>query len=395
MNPAEDIERAIREMQFRTRAAADERVMKDALAALDRNVSNQPTRTSVWRIIVRNKWTKVATAAAVTITVGVLAIVAVHQSARPAYAIEQTVAANRGLQFIHIRIEPALKEGFHEGWAQFGDNGELLHLRMVMPNTEDGPKEAVWQAGKVEIWVKAKNIVATLREPDAVARLGEGFRLFTPTVVVDELLQAQAQGKVQSETTPSQDGKEEIRLIVQKAPDRREVYHIDPDTKLLQRIEKFKGEAENEKLESQVTYLDYNQTPAEDLFTLNPPPGIMVIDQTTQEIGLLKGDMTDEQIAMKVAREFFEAVIAGDYAKASRLFEGYPAEKLKEAFSGEGKVLRVVSVGTPTPHSATRSLQVLCQIEVEINGQRVTKTYHPFIRPVHGQPDRWGIIGGI
>ena len=182
---------------------------------------------------------------------------------------------------------------------------------------------------------------------------------------------------------------------MQESPDRRDVYHIDPDTKLLQKIEKFKGKGENEKLGLQVTYLDYNQAPADDLFTLNPPADAIRIDQTTQEIGLPKGDLTDEQIAMKVAREFFEAVIAGDYAKAGRLYEGIPAEKVKEVLSGEGKVLRVVSVGTPTPHSATRSLQVLCQIEVEINGHRETKTYHPFIRPVYGQPDRWGIIGGI
>ena len=162
------------------------------------------------------------------------------------------------------------------------------------------------------------------------------------------------------------------------------------------RIEKFTGKAENEKLALQVTYLDYNQTPAEDLFTLNPPPGAMVIDQTTQEIGLPKGDLTDEQIAMKVAREFFEAVIAGDYAKAGRLFEGIPAEKLKEAFSGEGKVLRVVSVGTPTPHPNYRAtLKVPCQIEMEINGHREIKTLTPNIRPVYGQPDRWDIIGGI
>jgi len=123
----------------------------------------------------------------------------------------------------------------------------------------------------------------------------------------------------------------------------------------------------------------------------------MIIDQTTQEIGLPKDDLTDEQIAMKVAREFFEALIAEDYAKAGRLYEGIPAEKLKDAFSGEGRVLRVVSVGTPTPHPnrAPRFLRVPCQIEIEVNGQREIKTFTPFIRPVYNQPDRWGIGGGI
>lgn len=395
MNPAEDIERAIREMQFRTRAAADERVMKDALAALDRKDNDQPARTSAWRTIMTNRWTRIVPAAAAIIAIAVVAMTMLNKSATKAYALEQTVEANRGLSFVHFRIEPARKGNANEGWAQFGDNGELLHLRWVIPDSEDGPKDVVWQAGKAEVWLKAKKIVVTIREPDAVARMGKEFRVFTPTVVVDELLQDQAQGKVQADTTPSGDSKAEIRLIVQESPDRRDVYHIDPDTKLLQKIEKFAGKGENEKLGLLVTYLDYNQTPADDLFTLNPPPGVTVIDQFTQEIGLPKGELTDEQIAMKVAREFFEALIAGDYAKASRLFEGYPAEKLKEAFSSEGKVLRVVSVGTPTPHSATKSLQVPCQIEMEINGHREIKTFTPYIRPVNGQPDRWGIIGGL
>ena len=55
-------------------------------------------------------------------------------------------------------------------------------------------------------------------------------------------------------------------------------------------------------------------------------------DQINPIVGLEKGDLTDEEIAAKVAREFFEAVIAADYRKAGLLYEGIPAEKMKETF---------------------------------------------------------------
>ena len=185
MNPAEDIERAIHEMQFRTRAAADERVMKDALAALNRKDNDQTTRASVWRTIMTNRWTRIVPAAAAIIVIAVVAVTMLNKSATKAYAIEQTVEANRGVSFVHFRIEPARKGNANEGWAQFGDNGELLHLRWVIPDSEDGPKDVVWQAGKAEVWLKAKNVAVTVREPDAVARMGKEFRAFTPTVDVD------------------------------------------------------------------------------------------------------------------------------------------------------------------------------------------------------------------
>ncbi len=86
MNPAENMEQRIRELRYQTGPATDERILRDALAALGQTQTPQTnsTRTSVWRIIVRNKWTRVAAAAAVAIAVGALAVTALQQSARPA-----------------------------------------------------------------------------------------------------------------------------------------------------------------------------------------------------------------------------------------------------------------------------------------------------------------------
>ncbi len=395
MNPAEDIERAIREMQFRTRAAADERIMKDALAALDRKDNDQPARTSVWRIIVRNKWTKVATAAAVAITVGVLAIVAVHQSARPAYAIEQTVEANQGVRFIHIRIEPASHGSISEAWAQLADDGALLHLRMSFPDTEDGPKEVVWQADKAKVWFKAKNSVVVVREPNFLASMRDMAQIFDPRKRVEELLQARDAGKCQTETITTAEG-ETIKLTVPPRNNQQMVFYVDPATKLLRSFENYQIVDGQPIQTSRLNYLDYNGQQDADVFTLNPPADVILVDETTQVIGLPKGDLTDEQITVKVVREFFEALMARDYAKAGQLLSGLPAAKMERVF-GKMKVLGIVSIGEPKPHwiPGVGGMVVSCRVKIEVDGKQGIQEFKPAVRPVYSQPDRWTIHGGI
>jgi len=98
----------------------------------------------------------------------------------------------------------------------------------------------------------------------------------------------------------------------------------------------------------------------------------------------------------EVVREFFEALIAKDYAKAGRLYEGIPAAKLEQGFAGL-TVVRILSIGKPTPHPipGVGGLRVPCQIEVEKDGVRSTQTHEPGVRPVYSQPDHWTIHGGI
>ena len=53
-----------------------------------------------------------------------------------------------------------------------------------------------------------------------------------------------------------------------------------------------------------------------------------------------------------MAREFFEAIIAEDYAKAGLLLGGMPAERMKEVF-GRVKYQRIVEVGKPAAGAGT------------------------------------------
>ena len=134
------------------------------------------------------------------------------------------------------------------------------------------------------------------------------------------------------------------------------------------------------------------------MFSLDEAPSDLTkIDYTTQEIGLIEGDLTDKKIAVKVVREFYEALIIKDYAKAGRICAGAPATKMQERWENIN-VLRIVSISEPIPHPypGVGGLQVPCEIEIEKDGVKsILKPYGPGVRPVHGQPDRWGIHGGV
>ena len=85
-------------------------------------------------------------------------------------------------------------------------------------------------------------------------------------------------------------------------------------------------------------------------------------------VGLDKGDLTDNEIAVKVVRESFEATIVKDYDEVKRLMEGAPGDTI-EIFIEEqfrAKISRVISFGQPQPHERWKKiLCVPCEIEVE------------------------------
>jgi hypothetical protein len=169
---------------------------------------------------------------------------------------------------------------------------------------------------------------------------------------------------------------------------------LDPETKLLQQLDRYELEAGEYKFVGRTTFLDYNVPINPKVFTLDLPADVIRVDQTTREVGLAKGRLGDEEVAVEVVRQFLEALIARDYDKAGQLYEGLPATKMKEAF-GEIDYLRIVSMGTPTPHPQSDALAVLCEVEIQTGSVKSIKGYTAYVRPVYNQPDRWTISGGI
>jgi hypothetical protein len=173
---------------------------------------------------------------------------------------------------------------------------------------------------------------------------------------------------------------------------------VDQATKLVTAVEFYQLKEGTYQYTGMQEYWDYNQPIEAKMFTLDEVPAdVMRVDQTTQEVGLAQGKLTDEEIAVEVVRQFFEALIAGDYAKAGKLFEGIPADSLQQNLS-HIKFLRVVSIGPAGPHpiGETKGLVVPCIVEIEKDEEiSEWKLDRIGVRQVYNQPDRWTIFGGI
>ena len=248
MKPADNIERSIKDLRIKTTAALDGRILTDALAALEPSgpatseaqPATRPGRMTriahraFWRAIMASKWSQIGTAAAAIVVAVAITLTVLHQSARPAYALEQTIEANRGLRYLHIRNGPP-EAVLSETWAQIAENGEVLRLKMEFPLTQDGPKVVVWAGDKAEVWFKAKRVVGVFRDPKTAAGFPDMLKAFEPTRVVEELYQAQAKGRVSIDTQMPAASGEPIILTATWLPKfgKRTVYLMDAQTKLL------------------------------------------------------------------------------------------------------------------------------------------------------------------
>jgi len=334
---------------------------------------------------------KPAMAAAAAFAVLALLVYPFLQS-QPSYAFAQTLDATRAIQSIHLRMTPAPFGSVEEMWAQFDDNANLIRLRMNFPDTEDGPKDVLWENEQAHIWFHAKNCVTTVREPDILQKLKADYVTFDPAKLVEQLYEKAGESGVDVQES-AQPGQPIIITAYVPRVNRKDVYTVDSESKLLLRREIYLVTDGSELLELTTEYLDYNQVD-ESAFMLDAPPDVMRVDMT-EGVGIEQGAMTDEEVATKVVRQFFEALIAKDYAKASTLFSGEPAEKLKDMF-GRATFTRIIWMGAPEPQQETGSLRVPCKVEVQADGKTdIFEPHGPFVRQVYGRPGYWMIDGGI
>lgn len=380
-----------------------DRLRRELLASLDGVAPPQPQAgRSPWLRMIKDptmisRLIKISAAAAVIAAVCAAAWFAADKSAAPAYALSQTVEANRSITFSHIRISPS-GQGVGEAWAEFDGNGQLLRLRMDFPDTQDGPKVVLWEQGKARVWFKAKNSFVIADEPNMVRHLKGLFETSDPRVMVGIIERGAAAGKlkIEQESTPAD---QPIKLIIRDvgSDDRMSVCYVDRQSKLATRLEKYRLQDGAYVLQSAQGYVDYNQ-PDEAAFTPEIPQDVVVIDQTRTDIGLARGEMTDAAAAEEVVRQFLQAMVDEDYDKAGNLLEGVPGSFIRAQFGGK-KFLRVLSVGPGRDiddNYGPGATEVPCQFEVAgPDGQPVLKEAAPWVRGVYNRPERRTIFGHL
>jgi hypothetical protein len=406
MRTVEDIKRLIKNLHDKTCAQMDERVLKDVLFALEESEKTSAlTEPNIWRIIMKSPITKLAAAAVIIVGV-VLSITFWDKTTPTAYALEQTIQANHSVQYLHTKsFMFSISDEPIECWVEFDPSGQIKNMRINKPasmDPSDGESVIVWKDGKMEFWIKKKNFLFIQKDQEIAAQVLSTVEQLDPKHAVTNILQAQEEGETKVEIDEPENKAEPIIitatfLVENELNIQRAILYVDQATKLLNKFETYQlkdGEYINFIT---VEFYDYNIPIESEVFTLDDIPSDATrIDETSQEIGLLQGDRTDNEIAAEVVRQFFEALIARDYAKAGRMFGGVPGERVQKKY-GHIKFVRIVSIGEPVLNPATNELRVPYVVEVEENGTITEwKTRYNYIpvREVHGQPGRWATTGG-
>ncbi|RKY11637.1 MAG: hypothetical protein DRP65_03660 [Planctomycetota bacterium] len=405
MTQIESVEKLIKKINVTPRAQMHDKTLNDALAAQEKSKNEQSANIepNIWRIIMKNRITKLATAAAVVL-IAVLGITFLDKSVPSAYAIEQTIQANHTVRFLHLKsfIEP--NDEPIESWVEFDARGQLKNMRLKKPawlDPEDGETIIVWKDNKMRLYSKRKNFLFIMKDQEIAAQVLENIELLDPKLAVERLKTEQEQGKVEVVIVEPSNKSEPIIVTAtnieqDNEPFPRAILFVDQATRLVNSVEAYKLEdGEYHKMVT-VEYYDYNQPITSEMFTLDDvPDDAVLMDETTQEIGLLQGDFTDNEIAIEVVRQFLQALIDEDYAKAGKMWGAVPADRMKKAY-GQTRFIRIISIGEPTEIPAMRALKVPCKIEIEKDGQvSVWEPEHSYVRQVHGQPERWAINGGF
>ncbi len=406
MRPADDIKRFIDKAAVSTNPKADQAVLDMVLAAQEKAIdkTSAAIRPSLRSIVMRSPITKLAAAAVVVVAL-VLFLGLWDKSAPSAYALEQTIEANRGVRWLHIKHFTTGHEEPREGWIEFGADGQAKSARAFMPewaSPVDEPRTFVWKGGTVQMWIPRQNRLALLRADSIHGQLNTMLQELDPRLALARINNLKAQGKVDAVTEEPPDRAKPIIVTVtylpgSETPGQRKVLFVDAETKLINTIEVYQLQDGQYRRESRTELQEYNQPIDPKMFDLTneAPANAERLDLSTTDLGLAQGQLSDEEIAVKVVRQFLESLQAGDYEAAGRLIGAGPGP-LKEQFAGV-RVLRIVSVGPATliPGSGKKEMTVPCTFEYEENGKKSSMTLKGMqVQELPERPGRWVIQFG-
>ncbi|HCO92495.1 MAG TPA: hypothetical protein DIU00_00850 [Phycisphaerales bacterium] len=353
-------------------------------------MSRQTYALSIRRTIMKSPITKIAVAAVIIIAV-TLSIQLWNKSTSAAYAFEQTVEAMQGKRSFHIQtyFQQRRKDEF---WAEFDEEGKLVRFRQ---EEGEGPKRILlttWEDGvKSQYYPPPWGVKLMTRVDNSGGGL-ENLEGFDPETIVQEVHELVSEGKAVMEIQAPPRYARLMTIHVKRIDGKplRQVLVVNPDTKLVVRVDDYWDTEDEEKVfHHGIEVLEYNETIDPRLFDPNLPEDTLIMDQVTQEVGMAQGDMSNEEVAVKIIREALDAWAKGDFAKAGKLCGGAPRRMLAEAYS-HVRPVRIISIGEPEKIDfGTPRFWVPCQYEIKRDGQLEITNQKLAALTVNGSPGRW------
>ena len=222
----------------------------------------------------RRVWKRsLVAAAAIMMVVAGLAMLA--RPGKPVYALEKAIEATQSLRTVHQRIAPPAPGTAGEIWARFDEKGELVTVRMNFPETDDGPKDVIFEDGKARVWFKRKGSCLVVKDPGTLEGLKREYSHSDPRQILKDIRATQGKDGVSVQVHESASADEPTTLTVTRgqSPGNKEVYKVDPKTNLLSSVEMYETKDGVVGLTKTTEYIEHNQPFADNVFTFDLPQG--------------------------------------------------------------------------------------------------------------------------
>ncbi|MHC4666684.1 MAG: hypothetical protein ACYS9T_12155 [Planctomycetota bacterium] len=358
----------------------------------------------------KSKITKFAAAAAIFILTGLL--ISFLGTSKPVYALAQTIEASRGLKQLYFEFfVPSDPEPVKECWVEFDESGQPKNVRTNLHKYWGDRKVVhIWKEGKTETWREEPNLLLYYESESFTAKILHLVGEYDPRRAVESLYERERKGEVEMEVEEPANRSEPIivrgtfapgKYLLEKPnlPSFCDVLYVDRDTKLVTAIEVYELRNGEYEYNGVWKYNSYDEPFVDGIFDLEDevPQDVKRVDLMAGDIGLEQQQLTDEEVAVKVVRGFFEALIEKNYAGAGKFVCGSldPDERIEEQERLEQfNVLRIVSIGKPTTAVNDRlspgSLRVPYRIEYEKDGRRAKNGYLP-VKKMFWDGNWWAI----
>jgi hypothetical protein len=406
MKPERRIEKFLRQIDVIGDAERKRLRLEELLEAREKTKKSKSadTKPTIRRFIMNRKIWKVAAVLVVAATViGIIAIV--QNGDQTAYAFEQTVAAMQGGYSYHIQTYYGSPTQRHdEFWAEFNENGKLIRVRQSDQwKKEDHPVESLWLwENQVEYKYRPSwGGILVIRRAEYhvdVNRLEE----FNPKAIIKEAYTYVENGRatIDIDDSHAHDGYLVVEIKGSHQPyGGLMVLQVDPVTKLVQRMDLYDDEDDDEGNYFVVGYrkgievLEYNQTFDPQLFDPNyfmlSFKDAVIIDQVSEPVGIAEGDLRTQDAAYEVALQGLEAWAADDYETAGLLFGGAPKDFFERRKYKKPVSDIVVIEVNPYEWNGSK-FKVMCNYVAERNGELITMNAELLVSD-YGQPGRWFI----
>lgn len=299
-----------------------------------------------------------------------------------AYALEQTADAVREIRYFHFQFISRPKKPAREAWIEYDPHDSIRNVRV---DFYDSNSVMVWGENATQYWNQDRHEVWVFRDDEYTEKILYFVQRYDPRQAIAYLQQRAEQGGIQIGIAQPQASTDPITVTVAYDPNTfligkaqarmREFYRIDPLTKLITSVDVEVFSDGRYMSKGTWEYIDYNRPFDPGTFDLRAevPADANWSDTTGVVMGIEQDQLSDEEVAVRLVREFLDAWAAKDYDKAAQIHGYAVAGEVKSSTNALSKksILQVVSIGSPVrAEGSLLGVFVPGEVEYEENGQK-------------------------